>query len=151
MAIEFEGILIKDTDNEGYYCVVPFDVEKTFGKKRVKMRALIDGIEYRGLLMPMCGIYRVMMNKGVRDKVGKQVGDTVHISIEEDTEPRIITVPEDLTHAMQTANVQPFFDSLAYTHQKEYVQWITEAKKEETRHNRIAKAIEMMQNKIKGR
>ena len=121
MAIEFDGILIKDADNEGYYCVVPFDVEKTFGKKRVKMRAMINGVEYRGLLTPMCGIYRVMMNKGVRDKVGKKVGDSVHISIEEDTEPRGVTVPEDMATAMQTGEVQQFFDSLAYSHKKEYV------------------------------
>ena len=151
MAIEFEGILIKDTDNEGFYCEVPFDVEKTFGKKRVKMRALIDGVEYRGLLTPMCGIYRVMMNKGVRDKVGKQVGDSVHISIEEDTEPRVVTVPENLSQAMEAGGVRAFFDGLAYTHQKEYVQWILEARKEETRQNRIAKAIGMMKDKVKGR
>ncbi len=55
MAIEFDGILINDTDSSGYYCEVPFNVEKTFGKKRVKMKAVIDDVEYRGLLTPMDG------------------------------------------------------------------------------------------------
>jgi uncharacterized protein YdeI (YjbR/CyaY-like superfamily) len=41
-------------------------------------------------------------------------------------------------------DVKAFFDKLSYTHQKEYVNWITDAKKEETRQNRIAKTIEML-------
>ena len=34
----------------------------------------------------------------------------------------------------------------SYTHRKEYVNWINEAKKIETRNRRIVKAIEMLQN-----
>lgn len=151
MAIEFEGILIHDTDSTGYFCEVPFDVEKTFGKKRVKMKALIDNVEYRGVLSPMCGIYRVMMNKTVRDKLGKKVGDTVHVSIEEDIEPRTVEVPEDFAIAIESNGVKSFFDSLAFTHQKEYVQWIVDAKKEETRQNRLLKAIELLKAKVKTR
>ena len=36
------------------------------------------------------------------------------------------------------------FDELSYTHQKEYVRWITEAKREETRKSRLAKSIELL-------
>jgi len=151
MKIEYDAILIKDESNNGYYCQVPFDVEKTFGKKRVKIKALLDNVEYRGLLTPMCGIYRVMMNKTIRDKVGKTIGDTVHISVEEDKEERIVIVPDDLMDAMEVGGVKSFFDALSFTHKKEYVQWIVEAKKEETRSNRIEKAIEMMKNKMKGK
>jgi hypothetical protein len=151
MKIEYDAILIKDESNNGYHCEVPFDVEKTFGKKRVKIKALIDDIEYRGLLTPMCGIYRVMLNKTVRDKIGKVPGDTVHIRVEEDKEERKVIVPDDLRDAMAIGEVESFFDNLSFTHQKEYVQWILDAKKEETRKNRIEKAIEMMKNKIKSR
>jgi len=38
---------------------------------------------------------------------------------------------------------------LSYTHRKEYVRWITEAKKEETRKNRFEKAIELLKKKTK--
>ena len=151
MKIEYDAIIQKDEGHAGSYCEIPFNVFETFGKKRVKIRAMIDAVEYRGLLTPMGGKYGLFMNKEVRDKVGKTYGDTVHISIEEDTEPRVVEIPQDLLEAMLAADVKPFFDSLSFTHQKEYVQWILDAKKEETRQNRLLKAIEMMQNKVKTR
>lgn len=151
MKIEYNTIIQKDEQHDGSYCEIPFDVFETFGKKRVKIKALIDAVEYRGLLTPMNGKYGLFMNKEVREKVGKTFGDMVYISIEEDSEPRVVEVPEDLLEAMLIADVKPFFDSLSYTNQKEYAQWILDAKKEETRQNRIVKAIEMMQNKVKTR
>lgn len=149
--IEYDAIILKDQEHNGSYCEIPFNVFETFGKKRVKIKALIDAVEYRGLLTPMGGKYGVFMNKEVRDKVGKTYGDLVHISIEEDDEPRVVEIPDDLLQLMIENEVKPFFDSLSFTHQKEYVQWILDAKKEETRQNRLVKAIEMMQNKIKTR
>jgi uncharacterized protein YdeI (YjbR/CyaY-like superfamily) len=41
------------------------------------------------------------------------------------------------------------FEKLSYNHRKEYVRWITEAKKEETRQSRIAKAVAMLQKGVK--
>jgi Bacteriocin-protection, YdeI or OmpD-Associated/Domain of unknown function (DUF1905) len=151
MKIEYDAIIQKDEEHSGSFCDVPFDVFETFGKKRLKIRAMIDAVEYRGLLTPMGGKYGVFMNKDIREKVGKTFGDVVHISIEEDTEPRVVEIPEDLLQLMLENDVKPFFDSLSFTHQKEYVQWILDAKKEETRQNRLVKAIEMMKNKIKTR
>jgi len=40
------------------------------------------------------------------------------------------------------------FEKLNYTHRKEYRRWITDAKKEETRLKRLAKAIEMLKKGI---
>jgi hypothetical protein len=151
MKIEYDAIIQKDEAHAGSFCEIPFDVYETFGKKKLKIKAMIDDVEYRGLLSPMGGKYGVFMNKAIREKVGKTYGEFVHISIEEDIEPRVVEVPEDLLEAMLAADVKPFFDSLSYTHQKEYAQWILDAKKEETRQNRLIKAIEMLQNKIKTR
>lgn len=78
--------------------------------------------KYRGLLTPMGGQYGFFMNKTIREEVGKTFGETVHISIEEDTEPRVVEIPEDLLQLMLENDVKPFFDSLSFTHQKEYVQ-----------------------------
>lgn len=55
-----------------------------------------------------------------------------------------IIIPADLLQALEEAGLTGRFASLAYTHRKEYVNWITEAKKEETRLRRIAKAVEMV-------
>jgi hypothetical protein len=40
--------------------------------------------------------------------------------------------------------VQAVFDKLSYSHRREYVHWVEEAKKPETRARRIDKTIEML-------
>jgi hypothetical protein len=121
-------------------------VEKEFGSKRPRVKALIEGVTYRGTLTRMgtdCHILGI--RKEIREQVGKTFGDEVKISVEPDTEPRLIDVPVELKKALKTEKeAKVLFEKLSYTHQKEYVTWINEAKREETRQNRIAKTIEML-------
>jgi hypothetical protein len=44
--------VIESREGGGAFVTVPFDVEKTFGKKRVKIKAVIDGEKYCRLLYP---------------------------------------------------------------------------------------------------
>jgi uncharacterized protein YdeI (YjbR/CyaY-like superfamily) len=44
-----------------------------------------------------------------------------------------------------------FFDTLSYTHRREYVQWIDGARRPQTRANRIANAVEMLREQRKAR
>ena len=150
--IEFDAT-IEDAGGGGTFVTVPFDVEAAFGKKRVKVKATIDGVPYRGSLMRMGGPCHMLgVLKEIRDKVGKGPGDQVHVVVEEDTEPRLVEVPEDLRHALDAdPNARRFFDGLSYTHQREYVSWIVEAKRAETRQNRILKAIDMLRQGTKAR
>jgi Bacteriocin-protection, YdeI or OmpD-Associated/Domain of unknown function (DUF1905) len=145
--------IIEDAGGGGTFVTVPLDVEATFGKKRVKVRATIDGVPYRGSLVRM-GKPRHMLGvlKEIREKIGKGPGDQVCVVLEEDMEPRLVEVPEDLR---QTLGAEPdaakFFDGLSYTHQKEYVSWVTDAKRPETRQKRVLKVIDMLKQGIKER
>ena len=47
--------VIEDAGTGGAYVTIPFDVEKTFGKKRVKVKALLGGEPYQGSLARMEG------------------------------------------------------------------------------------------------
>ena len=149
--IEFDTVIKREGDNDISYADIPFDVEKEFGKKRVKIRALMDSVEYRGLLTPYDGRYFLLIRKDIRAEIGKTFGDIIHVSIEEDTVPRVVEVPPFLVDKMAMAGVKDFFDSLSFTHQKEYVRWIEEAKRDETRQIRLEKMMEMLKNKIKSR
>lgn len=60
---------------------------------------------------------------------------------------KTIETPPDLEKALKKAKVLTYFNSLAYSHRKEYIQWIDSAKKEETRLRRIGQAIEKLQAK----
>jgi hypothetical protein len=137
----------------GAFAEVPFDVEALYGAKQVPVVATIGKESYRVKLMRMgrpCHI--VPVPKDVRLKLGKNYGDTVTISVVPDAEPRPeIVTPADLRRAFKTEKAaQGFFDGLSYTHRKEYVRWIEDAKKVETRAARVAKTIEMLKAGKKG-
>ncbi len=60
---------------------------------------------------------------------------------------KTVIIPDDVKKAFKTAKVLTYFESLAYSHRKEYMMWITDAKKEETRFKRINQAIEKLASK----
>jgi hypothetical protein len=130
----------------GAFVTVPFDVERAFGKKRVQVRATIDGEPYRGSLVRMGGPeHMLIVLKQIRERIGKQAGDEVEVKVEEETEPRRVEVPADLAAALaDDPAAAEFFAGLSYTHQREYVLWIEGAKREATRRGRVERAVAML-------
>jgi hypothetical protein len=137
---------IEDPGGGGAYVTIPFDVEQVFGKKRVKIKASIDGEPYRGTLVRMgtpCHVLLIL--KEIRQKIGKTFGDEVEVTLEEDVAPRVVEIPPDLEQALEgDPAAAACFAGLAYSHQREYVRYIEEAKRAETRQKRILKTIEML-------
>ncbi|MDB5226387.1 MAG: hypothetical protein JWN78_580 [Bacteroidota bacterium] len=147
---QFKAVIQRATDMDVFYIPVTFDVEKTFGKKRLKVKIWYDDVLYRGLLTKYGGEYNLMMNKTIREQVGKQPGDTVNIKIEEDLDDRTVELPEILkNYFKKEKDLKAIFDGMSFTHQKEYTQWITSAKKEETLQNRLIKFKELLSAKKK--
>ncbi len=143
--------VIQNEGSGGAFVTVPFDAEKVFGRKRIKVKASIDGEPYRGSLVRMGGEqYLLLVLKEIRQKVGKSFGDEVSVIVEEDLEPRIVELPPDLQQALdEHPGELAYFQQLSYTHQREYVQWVTQAKRTETRLGRIQRMIEMLQQHSK--
>jgi uncharacterized protein YdeI (YjbR/CyaY-like superfamily) len=56
-------------------------------------------------------------------------------------------VAVDIKSGLRGADLWEEFSSLSPSHQKEYLQWIEDAKRPETRANRIAKMCEMIASK----
>ena len=137
---------IQNAGGGGAFVEVPFDVEQVFGSKRPKVKALIEGVPYRGTLVRMGGEHHLLIIlKGIREQVGKAFGDEVKIIVEADTEPRAVEILADLMKELKKdKDARALFDKLAYTHRKEYVRWIEEAKREETRASRVLKTIDML-------
>lgn len=141
--------VIQNAGGGGAFVEVPFDVEKAFGAKKPKVKAMIEGVPYRGLLVRMGGPNHILIIlKGIREQIGKTFGDEVKIAVELDTEPRVIEIPPELAKAFKKEKAaETYFKSLAYSHQREYVGYIIEAKKEETRLRRVAQTIAMLKKK----
>jgi len=149
---EFDAVIHKHPDLDAAFIEFPYDVEQEFGTRgQVKIVATFDGYEYRGSLAKMGHpVHRLGLTKEVRTAIGKNHGDTVHVILKKDEEPRIVEVPEDFGKRLDlNPDAKVYFEGLSYTHRKEYVRWITEAKKQETREKRLQQAIEMLLEKVK--
>jgi hypothetical protein len=144
--------IIQNAGGGGAFVEVPFDVEAAFGSKRPKIKAMIEGVPYRGILSRMGTEYHMLIIlKEIREQIGKSFGDEVTITVEPDAEPRVVEIPEDLMKELKKEReAKAFFDQLSYTHRKEYVAWINGAKREETRRNRISKMIDMLKQGKRG-
>ena len=145
--------IIQNAGGGGAFVEVPFDVEATFGSKRPKVKALIEGVPYRGTLVRMGSENHILIIlKGIREQVGKTFGDEIKVSVEADVEERVATVPAELKRVFKSdKEAKSAFEKLSYSHQKEYVKWIEEAKKAETRARRVEQAIQLLKEKQKVR
>jgi len=145
--------IIQNAGGGGAFVEVPFDVEMAFGAKKPKVKAVIEGVPYRGLLTRMGGPnHMLIVLKGIREQIGKSFGDEIKVTVEPDLEERVIEIPKDLMKELKKEReAKALFDKLSFTHRREYVTWINEAKKEETRQTRIAKTIEMLKKGKGGR
>jgi uncharacterized protein YdeI (YjbR/CyaY-like superfamily) len=75
---------------------------------------------------------------------GLKGGDAITVDIELDMAPREVVVPEDFAMAIDAAGLRAAFDMLAFSHRKEHVRAIEDAKTADTRARRIGNAIEML-------
>ena len=125
---------------------IPDDVVATLGTgRRPAVRITVGGHTYRTTVASMGGRFLVPLSAENRAAAGVAAGDEVDVDIELDEAPREIAVPDDLAAAL-AANDQArtYFDSLAFTHRKEWVRWIEEAKKPETRTTRVARTVQSL-------
>jgi hypothetical protein len=115
------------------------------GAKRFPVVATVNGYTWRTSVARMGGEFLVGLNREVRAQAGAQAGDAVEVTLELDTAPREVEVPEALARALQgDTGAKAAFEALSFTHRKEFARWIADAKREETRERRLAQALEML-------
>lgn len=151
--ISFNATIIQVEGMNAAYIEFPFSVEELFGVRgQVKVKAVFDRtVEYRGSLANMGrNCHTLGLTQEIRNKIQKTFGDTVFVELEKDTEVREVEVPEEVRYNLNKhPEAKEYFEKLAYTHRKEYINWITSAKKVETRDKRLVAFIEKLQAKKK--
>jgi hypothetical protein len=148
----FKTKIIGKGPKEAWAFLYPtFDVKKAFGKAgMLPVKGTVNGFAFRGRLMPQGdehGTHAMMFNKELQAGAKATIGETVAVVMELDTEPRAVEIPSDVAAALhQHPRIEEAFTALAYTHKKEFIRWISEAKRPETRAARIAKTVEMVRD-----
>lgn len=112
------------------------------GKKKPPVIVTVNGFTYRSTVAAYGDVYMLPLSQERRAAAGVAPGDVVEVSLELDTAPRTVELPDDLAAALAARpGARAAFDALAYSARKEHVRQVTEAKAQETRERRIAKIV----------
>lgn len=135
----FSGEMYR-TKDKLVYVDFPYDAVTEFGTAgKIKIKAWIDGQFVRKSLLPKGkGVHRLAVTMDVRMTIGKDDGDTISVELEEDLDPRIVALPEELEWLLDNEpEVKAIFTKLSYSTQLYFTKWIMEAKDPDTRVTRI--------------
>lgn len=146
--VEFSAPII-DPGGGGAYVEFPFDTEKLYGTRgRIPVKVHFDGQSYHGTMLRYgTEKHIIIIVKKIREAIGKHAPEIVDVKVELDDKLREVIVPNDVQKRLErNQTALDRYNKLSYTHQKEYINWILEAKREETRQNRIEKMIQKLLN-----
>ena len=132
---------------------VPAEVVQALGGgRRPAVRVTVGRHTYRSTVASLGGRFLVPLSAENRSAAGVAAGDEVDVTVEADTAPREVAVPDDLARALAgDPGAGDFFDTLAPTHRKEWVRWIEDAKKPETRATRLQRTVEALHDRKRTR
>jgi hypothetical protein len=151
MAIDFSSTLLQAEGMAATGIPVPDEVVQELGGAKnaaVVVRARKTGAgtnwyEYRASIASRGG-YIVSFSSANRAASGLAAGDPLDVSIELDSAPRTVQIPDDLRVALEAAGALDGFLALSYSHQRAHVEPILAAKAPETRARRVEKTLAIL-------
>jgi Domain of unknown function (DUF1905) len=78
--MRFEAVV--ETEDEGVFVVVPFDVKAEYGKARAPVDVTINGFTWESTVAAYGGRYYLPLRRGVRQAARIEPGDTVTVTVE---------------------------------------------------------------------
>jgi hypothetical protein len=128
----------------GHLVEVPDEVVAALGGGgRIPVQASFNGVPYRGSIVRMGGVMMLGVTKAIMAEVGVEAGDLLAVTVRNDDAPREVDVPPELATALRLNKAAAVaWDRLSFTHRREYVSYIVEAKKEETRARRVERTVQ---------
>jgi hypothetical protein len=126
-------------------CFIPltFDPKSVFGKVRAPVKVTLNGYTYRSTIAAMGGPPCIPLRTSNREAAKLAGGETLEVRLDLDTEKREVKPPADLVKALKAAPpAWERWQELSYSHQREHVEALAQAKKPETRARRLASAVE---------
>lgn len=143
MAAKRFTVTLERVGRTGTMFRVPLDLKEAFGRARPPVRVTIRDHTWRTTPGVYDGVGHIVVNRGVKEATGVDAGDRVAVAMELDTSPRTVRPPADLRAALaEDEAAAAAFRGMSYSHRREYVDWIQEAKRPETRRRRVAVTVQ---------
>ncbi len=141
MSVSFTAVLELARKTATGIEVPPEVLESLGGGKRPAVLVTLGDYSYRSTIGAMGGRFLIPVAAEHREPAGLSAGDTVEVTLELDTAPRTVEVPEDLAAALAAAGVRSAFDALSPSARKAHVTSVEGTANPETRARRVAKAV----------
>jgi hypothetical protein len=143
MAITFITTIVKAEGKNATGISVPAEAVAALGtQKRPKVKISLNGYTYRSTVAAYGDVFLLPLSLPHREAAGVQAGDQVEVTLELDTEERIVEAPEDLKVALAAKpGALAAYEILAYSKRKEMVRQVEEARTQETRDRRITNIV----------
>lgn len=131
------------------WCVIRLPAELTAAlgtKGRVSVKLIAGKETFRtSAFADGNGGHHIMFNKAMQAAAGAGPGGAATLALEPDTGKRVVTVPKDLRDALDAhPRLKAFFDGLSPSCRREYVGFVTEARKPDTRAKRVTQTLDML-------
>ncbi len=125
---------------------VPVEVVEALGKgKRPPVLVTIGNHTYRSTVAAYGDVFMLPVSAENRIAAGVQAGQEIEVTLQLDTQPRVVNLPHDFKQRLEgVPPARAFFESLSYSNQRRIVLNIEGAKTAETRQQRIDKAVQVL-------
>jgi Bacteriocin-protection, YdeI or OmpD-Associated/Domain of unknown function (DUF1905) len=117
------------------------NIEELGTSKKPAVKVNVSGYSYPSTIAVMSSKFMIPLSKAHREAAGLKAGDKVEVTLELETAPRTVDIPNDLAKALTKAGAKKTFEALAFSKRKECVRQVEDAKTQETRERRIEKIV----------
>jgi hypothetical protein len=139
----FETTIFRDGST--CFIPIPFDPRPVFGKLRAPVKVRLNGYTYRSTIASMGEGPCLPLRRSHREAAGLDGGETLEVTLELDPDARVVEPPADLVAALKASRgAWERWCALSFSHQREHVEAIEQAKKPATRTRRIETVLEML-------
>lgn len=143
----FVGVIVKDGIN--FLVVTPTSVSGWFDQARnIPVYGLVNGVGIRATLVPKPpDRHGLFLNAEMRTELAATAGVEVEVTLWLDETDRSPVVPPDVERAFVRQGAMGLFDDQSTSRQRMMLVWIEDAKRDETRLNRIARSVEHLKRR----
>lgn len=143
MAVTYETVAIPSGNHASI--AIPDEVlAQLDANRRAPLRVTVNGHTYQSTATGVNGECRVVFPSADRAAAGVKGGDAITVTLELDSGHRYVELHPELHAALVDSGLRENFESLAYSHRKEFARAVAEAKADETRARRIVSTIEKL-------